>query len=167
MSQRSFFRGPESRAVDAVIARPAGRARPSGAVTGFSAGTLILTLDGELPVEHLGVGDRVITRSGARAVTGVSAEMVKGAFTVRPHRLGHDRPEATMSLGPGQELLLRDWRARALYRQDQARIPVARLVDGEYITRAAGPLRLFRLEFAQDEVIYAGGLEAAVPASGG
>jgi hypothetical protein len=59
-------------------------------------------------------------------------------------------------------VLLRDWRARALYDRDQAQVPVARLADGEHISATAATVRLFRLEFAQDEVIYAGGLEAAV-----
>ncbi len=89
--------------------------------------------------------------------------MVKGAFVIAPHALGHDRPETAGRVGPRQKLLLRDWRARALYDRDQAEVPVARLVDGEYIAAAEGPTRLWQMEFDHDEVIYAGGLEVSVP----
>jgi hypothetical protein len=133
-------------------------------LTGHGAGTLVMTLEGEIPVEHLSVGDRVITRSGARTLKAVAARLVKGAFVIAPHTLGHDRPEAEVAVGPTQKLLLRDWRARALYDRDQAQVPVARLVDGEYISAAAGPVRLWRLGFDREEVIYAGGLELTVPA---
>jgi hypothetical protein len=133
-------------------------------LTGLGAGTLVMTLEGEIPVEYLAAGDRVITRSGARTLKATHARLVKGAFVIAPHTLGHDRPEAEVAVGPTQQLLLRDWRARALYDRDQAHVPVALLVDGEYISAADGPVRLWRLAFEQEEVIYAGGLELTVPA---
>ena len=140
------------------------RARASD-LTGLGAGTLVLTLDGAIPVEHLAPGDRVIARSGARPLRRIRARMVQGAFVITPHTLGHDRPEAPVTVGPTQKLLLRDWRARALYDRDQAEVAVARLVDGEYIAPAKGAVRLWQLGFDQDEVIYAGGLEVTIPAA--
>ncbi len=38
---------------------------------GILSGTRVLTLDGELPVQFLCPGDRIITRSGARVLRGV------------------------------------------------------------------------------------------------
>ena len=133
-------------------------------LAGIGAGALVLTLDGEIPVQHLAVGDRIITRSGARSLKSLRSRMIGGGFILAPHTLGHDRPETEVTVGPTQTLLLRDWRARALYGTDQAVVPVARLLDGEYIAAAPGPVRLWQLGFDQAEVIYAGGLEMAVPA---
>lgn len=49
-------------------------------------GTIIYTLDGALPVEHLIPGDRVITRAGARELRAVAAD--ENGFT-----LSFDGPE--------------------------------------------------------------------------
>lgn len=147
---------------DTVLSRPLTRQPRVSDETGFSAGTLILTLDGELPVEHLCAGDRIITRSGARMLKRIASIRVEGGYVVAPHTLGHGRPDAEITMGPKQKLLLRDWRARTLYGKDQAEVPVARLADGDYISPATGSVRLFQLEFARDEVIFAGGLEVTV-----
>jgi len=40
-------------------------------LTGLAAGTIIYTLDGALPVEYLGPGDRIITRAGMRVLRAV------------------------------------------------------------------------------------------------
>ena len=61
--------------------------------------------------------------------------------------------------GTVQKVLVRDWRAQALYGQSQALVPVGRLLDGGYITPCAGRMRLFALQFAAPEVIYADGVE--------
>lgn len=153
---------PARKREDTVLSRPLTRQPRVSDDTGFSAGTLILTLDGELPVEHLCAGDRIVTRSGARMLKRIASTKVEGGFTVAPHTLGHGRPEAKITMGPKQKLLLRDWRAKALYGKDQAEVPVGRLADGDYISPAKGSVRLFQLEFARDEVIFAGGIEATV-----
>ncbi|MDF2142363.1 Hint domain-containing protein [Paenirhodobacter sp. CAU 1674] len=130
------------------------------ALSGVAQGTLVLTLDGALPVEYLAPGDRVITRSGARPLRAVAARLVTGGLIrVAPGALGHDRPERALILGGQAQVLVRDWRAQALYGQSQALVPVGRLLDGGYITPCAGRMRLFALQFAAPEVIYADGVE--------
>ncbi|MDD8023928.1 MAG: Hint domain-containing protein [Paracoccaceae bacterium] len=136
------------------------------ALSGVAQGTLVLTLDGALPVEYLAAGDRVITRGGARPLTAVVSRQVTGKMIrVAPGALGHDRPERALILGGRAEVLLRDWRAQALYGQSQALVPVARLLDGGYITPCAGRMRLFALQFAAAEVIYADGVEVGCTAA--
>lgn len=140
-------------------------AEPS--VLGIMAGTQVRTLDGALPVEYLEPGDRIVTRAGARRLVAVSVMQRRMAAVVRIRAttLGHDRPEQDLRLAPGQPVLIRDWRARALYGADVAAIPAARLADGEFIvTEVLRQVRLFTLRFAEDEVIYAEGLEIACPA---
>ncbi|MHC0053132.1 Hint domain-containing protein [Actibacterium sp. D379-3] len=131
---------------------------------GLAEGTTILTLDGALPVEFLSPGDRIVTRNGARSLRRLTAHRLTGApYRISPGALGHDNPDREMFLAPGQKLLIRDWRAQALYGAKQALVPVARLADGTYIARAAGKvgLRLYALEFDGDEIFYADGMEVA------
>lgn len=129
---------------------------------GLVAGTRILTADGALPVEYLGPGDRIVTRSGLRVLQAVTVQRVRRAAMVR---IGHDtlgvgRPEADVLVAAGQNVLIRDWRAQAMYGCAQAMIPAARLVDGQLIrAEALSDVRLFGLQFDGPEVIYAGGLE--------
>lgn len=135
--------------------------------TGVVSGTRIRTQEGILPVEYLQPGDRIITRSGARRLASMSVQLRRGLelVRVRASTVGHDRPEADLLVAPGQGLVIRDWRARALYGQEVAAIPAARLVDGEFILRERlAAVRLFSLRFDADEVVWAEGLEIDCPA---
>jgi hypothetical protein len=133
-------------------------------LTGIGAGTLVLTLEGELPIEHLAAGDRLITRAGARTLRRITSHKVREAWIISPGALGTDRPEGTVTVGPSQHVLVRDWRAKAMTGKDSATLPVARLADGEYIAFSDAPVRLWRLEFDAEEVVYAGGMEVTIPA---
>ena len=134
------------------------------AVTGLAMGTRVMTLQGALPVEFLSVGDRVVTRSGARVLRAIRVTVLQDVAVVQvaPGALGHDRPEGQMCLPAGQPVLLRDWRAQALYGAREEAVPVARLVDGEFLRAGrAAEMRLFRLEFDTPETIFADGVEIA------
>lgn len=133
----------------------------SAGFAGFAMGALVATMDGLLPVEYLSLGDRVVTRAGARVLRGVSSlPLVRGLVRVAPGALGHDRPGSEMILGAGTEVLVRDWRAQALFGAREALVPVVRLVDGQFVTRVEGRKeRLFALHFEAPEVIYADGIE--------
>ena len=135
-------------------------------VTGMAAGTRVRTLDGVLPVEYLQPGDRMVTRSGARRLVSVSVRQSRAldVVRVRAGTLGFDRPEADLVLGPGQPVILRDWRARALHGAEVAAVTCARLADDEFVLRETRKVRLFTLRFQEDEVIWAEGMELACPA---
>jgi hypothetical protein len=135
-------------------------------VTGMAAGTRVRTLDGVLPVEYLQPGDRIVTRSGARRLVAVSVRQSRALDVVRVKAgtLGFDRPDADLVLGPAQPVIVRDWRARILYGADVAAVACARLADGEFVQRETREVRLFTLRFAEDEVIWAEGMELACPA---
>ncbi|MFN6924414.1 MAG: Hint domain-containing protein [Tabrizicola sp.] len=136
-------------------------------LTGALAGTFICTLDGLLPVEFLQPGDRVVTRAGARRIAAISVLRRKAMDLVRIRSsvLGPDQPAHDLFVALGQPVIIRDWRARALYGSAAAAIPAARLVDDEFVLREKhGEVRLFTLRFDEDEVIYADGLELACPA---
>ena len=130
-------------------------------------GTSVLTLDGELPVEFLQPGDRVLTRAGMRRLKQVEVSVVRNARVVciSHGTLGADRPAEDVMVSAAQEILVRDWRAKAMFGTSVAMIPAARLADGEYIrSLTLVEARFFTLSFDEDAVIYAGGLELSCPA---
>ncbi len=128
---------------------------------GIASGTVLATLDGYLPVDFLEPGNRVVTREGMRILRAVRVHRYSGpAVTITASALGHDRPEQDLTLPAETKVLLRDWRAGALYGSDQAMVPASRLVDGEYIaaTRVTN-MRLYELCFDAPQVVYAEGVE--------
>jgi hypothetical protein len=128
---------------------------------GIASGTVVATLDGYLPVDFLSTGDRVVTRAGMRILRKIAVERFSGQ-TVRigASALGHDRPEQDLTLPADTLILLRDWRAQAIYGQDQALVPVERLVDGEYVLREdVLGMRLYELIFDTPQIVYAEGVE--------
>jgi hypothetical protein len=139
-------------------------AAQSDTVVGFAAGSPLLTLDGAIPVEFLSPGDRVITRDAGMAIlrdlhrVEATCEMV----AILAGTLGHTRPEHDTILPGDQKVLLRDWRAQALFGAPQALAPARRLIDGEFI-RLAGrqTLTLFQLVFDAPHILYVDGLELA------
>ncbi|MBL9072399.1 MAG: Hint domain-containing protein [Tabrizicola sp.] len=128
---------------------------------------MVRTLEGVLPVEYLTPGDRIVTRAGARRLTSVSVVVRKMVrlVRIRASSMGHDRPDQDLLLSPDQPVIIRDWRAQALYGAPVAAIPAARLADGEFIcVETHRSARLFTLRFDDEEVIYAEGMELACPA---
>lgn len=131
------------------------------------SGTPVLTLDGEMPVEYLQPGDRVLTRAGMRRLTELRVNLVQNArmVCISHETLGVDRPSEDLLVSAGQMVLVRDWRARALAGVPAALFPASRLVDGEYIRSQTLPeARLYTLVFEEEAIIYAGGLELVCPA---
>ncbi len=128
---------------------------------GLVAGTLVMTGDGEIPVEFLAPGDRVISRAhGMVRLRDVSSE-TRRVHMVRlaPGAMGVGQTKATI-LPAAQTVLLRGAAAERLCGTAQGVTPVGLLVDDEGI-RDLGPrdLRLIRLQFDRPEVIYADGVE--------
>ena len=140
---------------------------PAVEVQAMLAGTPVLTLDGELPVEYLQPGDRVLTRAGARRLRQVEVTVVQNARVIHIAHgtLSVDRPTQDITVSAAQPILIRDWRAKAMFGTTQAMIPAARLADGEYIrAETVREARFFTLSFDEDAVIYAGGLELSCAA---
>jgi Hint domain len=128
---------------------------------GIASGTVVATADGFLPVDFLAPGDRVVTRDGMRVVRAVRVSRYSGpAVTIRASALGHDRPDQDLTLPADTLVYLRDWRAGAIFGQAEALVPVARLVDGEFIAeeQVLG-LRLYDLVFDAPQIVYAEGVE--------
>ncbi len=131
-------------------------------MNGLPAGTIVMTLDGEMPVEHLTAGDRVISRTQGMAVLASVdvVDVVGPTVRILAGSLGHTRPGRDMRLGADTLVHIRDWRAKAMFGKGAAMVPAHRLVDGEFVTaEAAAPQRLYVLTFDRPQIIYADGLE--------
>ncbi len=131
---------------------------------GLWAEGVILTAQGERCARDLRPGDRVITRdAGMVTLRGLTRQRLYTALVhIRAGSLGHSRPERDMIVPAEQRLLVRDWRAKALFGADQALVAAARLVDGEFVTHAGmAMLDLCRLDFGAAHILYLDGLEVA------
>lgn len=153
----------ESLAVRARSIETSRAAKP----TGFAANSIILTSCGEKPVSELKAGDRIITRDiGMARLTAAFAVKSDKAFRIRASVLGHGRPQSDLLVAEGQRLLLRDWRAKAIFGEAEALVPVERLVDGHFIARESGEnVAFYTLEFAAPHILYVDGVEVASSAS--
>ncbi|WP_163849658.1 Hint domain-containing protein [Pseudooceanicola aestuarii] len=139
-------------------------AKPATPASGLTVGTHVLTLDGELPVQFLSAGDRVVTRdSGMALVRGLRRRKITcDTVQITAGSLGHKRPEGDTLLPAGQKVLVRDWRAQALFGKKSALVPVSRLVDGEFVKLMGQQvLDVYEIIFDRDHVLYASGLELA------
>lgn len=133
-------------------------------VAGLAAGTTVMTLDGELPVEHLSVGDRIITRDAGMAVLRDirSQDVHVASIQIKAGSLGHTRPQDDMIVGPDTLVHIRDWRAKALFGADVATVKAKRLIDGEFVSeQGAQTLTVYELIFDRQHILYADGLEVA------
>jgi len=131
---------------------------------GLTAGTTILTLDGELPVEHLSPGDKVITRdSGVAVLRGLRmVEVHVAPITIKAGSLGYARPDRDILVAPDAPIHIRDWRAEALFGAKAATVPAKRLVDGEFVAEVEmRRMVLWELDFDRPHIVYADGLEVA------
>ena len=145
-----------------TITRTASATAVSTIESGICAGTTIMTLDGEIPVEHLSVGDRVITRdSGMSVIKAIHALDVKmQPIRIKAGSLGHTRPDRDMMVAPVARIHIRDWRAEALFGTATATVEAHRLVDGEFLSeQPSRDMKVFDLVFDREHILYADGVE--------
>ena len=135
-----------------------------GEKSGLLADSIILTLSGEMRVGDLKPGHRIVTRNGgtARLRTIRRHETTIPLIRIKAGSLGDTRPDCDTILPAGQGVLIRDWRAQALFGMRQAIAPARNLVDGEFISEI--PARrtiLCELGFDHSHILYVDGLEVA------
>ena len=144
--------------------RDAGEAAVVAGLSGLCAGTTVMTMDGEIPVEHLTEGDRIITRDSGMAVLRRITAVTCKTRTVRikAGSLGHTRPDRDMIVAPQAQIHIRDWRAEALFGSSAAIVSAGRLVDGEFLSfQEPRDTTFYTLEFDRQHILYADGLEIA------
>lgn len=143
-------------------------ARAPSICAGVGPGSILLTQAGETLVEDIAPGDRIITRDcGLVTVDDIrKCRLTTHTVRVLAGSLGDTRPDRDVVLPADQQLLIRDWRAMALFGKAQAMAHARALVDGEFITHdGLRTLTLYQLWFDAPHVIYVDGLELAAQAS--
>ncbi len=127
----------------------------------FAQGTMILTTDGERPVESLRVGDRVVlARGGEREIVWIGRRRVRiDAFErpelqrpvrVRAGALGGGLPHRDLVVSPDHALFL-----------EGVLVPAGLLVDGSRIRQeAVDQVTYFHVELPQHDVLLADGAPA-------
>jgi T5SS/PEP-CTERM-associated repeat protein len=126
----------------------------------FAQGTRIATGSGEVAVENLRVGDRVLTAGGLfRPITWIGRRRVDPArhpkpgcvlpVCVRRDAFGARRPHRDLFLSPDHAVFVED-----------VLIPVQYLVNHETVRQppACGPLTYFHIELDRHDVLFAEGL---------
>ncbi|MCO4825112.1 MAG: Hint domain-containing protein [Amylibacter sp.] len=125
---------------------------------GVARGTHIMTARGELPVEKLNVGDRVITRDhGMQVVCWVGSE--KAAVTAENapilFRKGAIKNARDLIVSADHRVVVKGAEAMMLYGVKEVLIPAHKLVNGDTIIRAiGGEVEFFQIVTDQHEVIY-------------
>ncbi|MCO4848875.1 MAG: Hint domain-containing protein [Yoonia sp.] len=145
-----------------TITRTAPAVAKKTSESGLCAGTTIMTLNGEIPVEHLAVGDRVITRDcGMSVIKAIQSRDVKmQPIRIKAGSLGHTRPDRDMIVAPGARIHIRDWRAEALFGAATATVEAHRLLDGEFLSKQPMcDVKVFDLMFDREHILYADGVE--------
>ena len=129
---------------------------------GFTAGTRLFCGNGLTSIEHIKVGDRVLTRdAGIARVTGITEMTIRDRLVhFQPYSLGKNGPATELFLPPDQMVLVRDWRAREAFGVDRALVEAKSLVDDIFI-RMTEPREqaLFQITFASPHILYLEGIE--------
>tara|TARA_R110002096_G_scaffold43364_13_gene116806 strand:- start:1104 stop:1556 length:453 start_codon:yes stop_codon:yes gene_type:complete len=137
------------------------RQTSSSLVAGLPSGTKVMTLRGEIAVEGLRKGDRIIARCGARALRSVRRESHDRCDMVRitASSLGLAQPETDIIVSPQQKFLVDGVSAKGPIKTT---VTAEDMVDGLFIcTEELRKAELFVLEFDGPAVIYAGTAELA------
>ena len=141
---------------------------PPGAIC-FAPGSLIATMRGEIPVEQLREGDRVITRDngmqelrwiGRRDLSPKDLATIPHLqpVLVRAGALGQDLPHADLVVSPQHRMLIRSDRASLLYEESEVLVAAKDLVGMPGVERLNNrKVTYLHLLFDQHEVILANG----------
>jgi Hint domain len=116
----------------------------------FTPGTLIATQRGELPVEHLKVGDLVVTRdNGMKPIRWLGkTQMFLHDFQADPHllpvfirqgALGKGLPESDMMVSPNHRILVTNERTALRFREREVLVAAKHLSSpGVYTIQSSG-----------------------------
>lgn len=144
---------------------------PYANVACFVKGTLILTPEGQRPVETLAVGDLIETLDhGPQPIRWIGqSDLTHRELLARPHlhpvkiragSFGAGLPKRDLAVSPQHRILIDDWRLQLHLGLDQALAPAKALVGqaGVSVDRALSGVSYFHFMFDKHEVVFSEGL---------
>ncbi|SLN13202.1 von Willebrand factor type A domain protein [Pseudoruegeria aquimaris] len=140
----------------------------------FMEGTMILTPMGEVPVESLEIGDRVITRDhGVQRIRWIGASTFPSGYVaanphLRPILFRKDAfepgvPDRDLRVSRQHRILVRGWRAELMFGDPEGvLVPAFALCNDHSIVeeRPTRPVTYVHMAFDRHEVIYSNGVES-------
>ena len=128
----------------------------------FVAGTMILTPDGEVPVETLAPGDLVMTHDdGPQPLRWIGQRSVVATGDLAPIRIraGTFGDHRALMVSPQHRVLVRDSLAALLFGEDEVLVAAKDLVNDSSVTRVVGgTVDYVHLLFDRHQVIWSAGL---------
>ncbi len=128
----------------------------------FAAGTHILTNTGEVKVEALKVGDKVLTRdSGYQKIRWIGRTRVEGTGRFAPVRIakGTFSNERDLVVSPQHRILVSDWRAELMFGEFEVLVPAKHLVGTEGVqSDPRAEVEYVHILFDRHEVIFSEGI---------
>ncbi len=152
--------------------RPGGMAPVEMAVVCFTPGTRLRTENGDIPIEDLGPGDRVLTRDdGPQEVIWTGQRRMSGArlfampsqrpVRIRAGALGLYRPDDDLVVSPEHRVLVKGAVARELWNEGEVLVAASDLVGDRNITvdHSLRETYYVHLMLERHQVVWANGLE--------
>jgi len=128
----------------------------------FVAGTLILTPDGEVPVETLSPGDLVITQDeGAQPVRWIGQRRVEAVENFAPIHIrgGTFGSHNDLLVSPQHRVLIHDSLAELLFGEAEVLVKAKDLVNDSTVTRrTGGTVAYVHILFDRHQVVFSEGL---------
>lgn len=125
---------------------------------GVARGTYVMTARGEMPVERLSVGDRVITRDhGMQAIRWIGSEKKHVTAENAPvlFKKGAIKNNRDFIVSADHRIVFKGAEAMMLYGVKEVLIPAQKMVNDDTIVRATGgEVEFFQIVLDQHEVIY-------------
>ena len=127
----------------------------------FTAGTRVLTPQGQRDVADLRPGDPVLTAdNGVQSVRWVGRRTVPAIGNLAPVRIGAGLfgNERELLVSPQHRMLLTGWRAQLLFGESEVLSPATHLVDDSQIIRqTGGEVTYVHIAFDRHEIVFAEG----------
>ncbi len=139
----------------------------SGTVPCFVTGTMILTEHGEIPVEQLQAGDRVVTRdNGLQAIRWVGKRTITGATDQRPICIQKDSfssgvPNRDLYVSPNHRILIHDYRCSLLFDANEVLVAAKTLTSAPTIFQSdrSNGFAYYHILFEQHEIVLSNNME--------
>lgn len=139
----------------------------------FTSGSLITTDQGEIPVEALGPGSRVLTMdAGYQTIRWIgSREFDESALRAQPNlrpirimagSLGHNAPQRDLVVSPQHRILIKSAVAQRMFGVDEVLIPAKLLLacPGVFVDESVNSVTYWHFLFDCHHIVFANGLPA-------